>query len=109
MRHHNYFVYFVTNPFKTVLYIGVTNDLSGRLTEHFLNQGKPETFAGKFHCHNLLHYEHFPDIRFAITREKELKGWTRKKKMDLIKAENPQLIFMNKEVCGIWPPETEQR
>jgi putative endonuclease len=57
----------------------------------------------------LLYYEHFADIRFAISREKELKGWTRKKKMDLIKGENPQLIFMNNDICGVWPPEPELR
>ncbi len=68
MRQHNYYVYIVTNPAKTVLYIGVTNDLDGRIAEHYFNRGKPETFAGKYHCYNLLHQEHYQYIDAAIAR-----------------------------------------
>ncbi len=44
----NYFVYIVTNKTRTVLYVGVTNDLLQRIVEHFLNDGKQDTFAGKY-------------------------------------------------------------
>jgi len=98
MKHHNYFVYIVTNHTKTVLYIGVTNDLQRRLYEHFENRGKPLTFAGKFHCYNLIYYEHYSHIDAAIAREKELKDWNRTKKVNLINSINPSWAFLNDEI-----------
>ncbi|WP_341350794.1 GIY-YIG nuclease family protein [Sabulibacter ruber] len=50
MKQHNYFVYIICNPGKTVLYTGVTNDLEVRLQQHKENRGRPETFAGKYYC-----------------------------------------------------------
>jgi len=49
----NYFTYITTNKLRTVLYIGITNDLERRLEEHFENKGKPNTFTGKYGCHYL--------------------------------------------------------
>jgi len=72
---HLYFVYIVTNHEKTVLYIGISNNLEQRLTEHYFNKGKPKTFAGRFFCYNLIYYEEFQYVNDAIAREKELKGW----------------------------------
>ena len=106
MKHHNYFVYITTNPGKTVLYIGVTNNLEQRLIKHYLNRGKKETFAGKYYCYNLLHYERYQFIQHAIAREKELKGWTRKKKEELIGNENAEWKFLNKEIMD-WPPDLD--
>jgi putative endonuclease len=105
VHQHNYYVYIVTNPAKTVLYVGVTNDLDVRIAEHYSNRGKPETFAGKYYCYNLLYQEHYSDIKTAINREKEIKGWTRKKKMDLIKIENPSFKILNEKFLDRWPPE----
>lgn len=95
MRDHNYFVYITTNPTKTVLYTGVTNDLQKRLAEHRGNKGKPETFAGKFYCYNLIYYERFSDINHAIEREKEIKLMSRITKEELIKTLNPKMHFLN--------------
>ena len=95
MRHHNYYVYIITNPDGTVLYTGVTNDIENRLYEHYLNRGNEKTFAGKYHCYNLLYFEQYQYIRSAIAREKEIKGWTRKRKLDLIKTENAELKVLN--------------
>lgn len=95
MQDHKYWVYITTNPKKTILYIGVTNNLRLRLSQHFENRGNVETFAGKYFCHNLVYYEEFKYIDKAIAREKQLKKWTRKKKDWLIKMKNPQLIFKN--------------
>jgi putative endonuclease len=102
---HLYFIYFVTNPAKTVLYIGLTNNLEDRLAEHYFNRGKPETFAGRFYCYNLVYYEEFQYIYNAIARERELKGWTRKRKEELINVMNPNWTFLNKMVCLHWPPK----
>ena len=104
MKQHNYFIYIVTNTSKTVFYTGVTNNLEARLYEHYLNRGNDKSFAGKYYGYNLIHYERFQYIQHAIDREKEIKGWQRSKKLDLINAENPQLRFYNEEVCTKWPP-----
>jgi len=107
MRQHNYYVYIVTNPAKTVLYIGVTNELDRRILEHYSNRGKKETFAGKYYCYNLLYQEHFQNIHAAIARETELKGWSRKKKIELISSQNPELKFLNETILEAWPPDIE--
>ena len=90
----NYFVYITTNPKKTVLYTGVTNNLEVRLQQHFENKGKPETFAGKYYCYKLLYYERFTDVNMAIEREKEIKDLNRERKLALIKQLNPYLDFL---------------
>ena len=68
-----YYVYITTNSSKTTLYVGITNDIPSRILEHGLNAGNPETFAGKYHCFNLLYYEEFQYVNDAIAREKEIK------------------------------------
>jgi putative endonuclease len=83
----------------------MSNNLEQRLTEHYFNKGKQKTFAGKFFCYNLVYYEEFQYVNDAIAREKELKGWSRIKKETLIKAKNPDWIFLNKTVCINWPPK----
>jgi putative endonuclease len=98
MWNYNFYVYIITNVNKTVLYIGVTNNLDVRLAQHHENAGNPNTFAGKYHCHLLLYYEHFSHINDAIAREKELKKWSRVKKELLIATTNPEWRFLNKDV-----------
>jgi putative endonuclease len=100
-----YVVYIVTNKNRTVLYTGVTNSLKDRIMEHYLNRGNVKTFAGKYNAHNLIYYESFDHIMGAIWREKEIKGWSRKKKMALINTLNPKLIFLNEKIFGKWPPK----
>ena len=95
MAIHNYWVYIITNPKKSVLYIGVTNNLAKRLESHFQRRGDQRSFAGKYHCYNLIHYEHFNYIINAIAREKQLKKWNRKKKVVLIEKHNPNWEFKN--------------
>ncbi|MDX5347417.1 MAG: GIY-YIG nuclease family protein [Hymenobacteraceae bacterium] len=94
MKGLHFFVYITTNPGKTVLYTGVTNDLPVRLQQHYQNRGNNNSFAGKYNCYNLLYYESFPGIEQAISREKEIKGWTRAKKDALIATVNPRWNFL---------------
>ena len=94
-----YFVYITTNPSKTALYIGVTNDLEARLYQHFQNRANPQTFAGKYSCYNLVHFEYFQYIQHAIEREKEVKKWRREKKNRLIESKNPKWAFLNKSIA----------
>lgn len=98
---HNYFVYITTNPDKTTLYIGVTNDLRRRLFEHQENKGTSKSFTGKYYCYNLIYYEHFHQIEHAIDREKQLKKWNRKKKKQLIETVNPNWNFLNDEIFRV--------
>ena len=86
----NYFVYITTNPKKTVLYTGVTNNLKVRMRQHYDNRGKIDTFAGKFYCYQLIYFERYSDINMAIEREKEIKDLSRAKKEELIAQENPK-------------------
>jgi putative endonuclease len=98
---HNYFVYILTNPKRSVLYTGVTNNIANRLQEHFELRGQPWTFAGKYYCFNLIYYEQFSRMEHAIDREKQIKGWTRVKKISLIAQQNPQWKFLNAEVVDL--------
>ena len=100
-----YFVYIVTNPNKTTLYTGVTNNLPARIVEHWENRNKPESFAGRYFCYNLIYYETFQYIQKAIAREKEIKKWNRTKKEALIQTKNPDWLFLNQKICGQWPPK----
>ena len=105
INQHHYFVYLLTNPEKTVLYTGVTNNLEQRLAEHYSNKGQKKTFAGKYYCYNLVYFEEFQYIYDAIAREKEIKGWSRIKKENLIKMKNPDWAFLNAQICICWPPK----
>ena len=85
---HQYWVYIMSNKSRTVLYIGITNDLYRRYLEH--KQEVIKGFTQKYKCHDLLYYEEFADIDEAIAREKHLKGWLRAKKDELISTVNPE-------------------
>jgi putative endonuclease len=83
-----FYVYLLTNQNRTVLYIGVTNDLKRRVAEHkaSLHRG----FTKKYNVHQLVYFETYPDANAAIAREKQLKVGSRQKKLDLINAGNPE-------------------
>jgi putative endonuclease len=82
-----YFVYIMTNRSKT-LYTGVTNSLVRRVREHKLGIGSG--FAAKYKLDRLAYFERFDDIRNAIEREKQIKGWLRIRKIALIVSVNPE-------------------
>lgn len=104
MKEYSFFVYITTNPNKTVLYTGITNYLEQRIIEHYMDRERKTSFAGKYYCYNLLYYEVYQYVNDAIDREKQIKGWTRIKKLRLIKRENPNFNFLNKEIMD-WPPK----
>src|SRR3990170_6252747 len=98
MKEHKYYVYLTTNPTKSTLYVGVTNNIGKRLQEHYENRGNKESFAGKYYCYNLIYCEVHENIESAIEREKEIKKWRREKKEKLIEEQNPDWRFMNNEI-----------
>jgi putative endonuclease len=86
MKDHCYSVYIVASKSR-VIYTGMTNDLSRRVFEH-----KNELVTGftkQYRCHRLVYYESFDDVNKAIDREKQLKRWSRLKKIWLIERRNP--------------------
>ena len=83
-----YFVYILSNWDDSVLYIGVTSNLPRRLYEH--RNHLADGFTKQYNVHKLVYYEQTSDVNSAIAREKQLKGWSRKKKNDLISKMNPQ-------------------
>jgi len=87
MKDHEYFVYIVCSHSGT-LYIGMTNSIYRRVLQH--KSGEIEGFASQYHCDRLAYYEGFDDVHKAIGREKQLKGWTRAKKIALIESKNPR-------------------
>ena len=88
-----HFVYIMTNKHKNVLYIGVTNNLIRRVSEH--ESGLDKGFSKKYNCNFLIYFEEFRSINNAIKREKQIKGWRREKKDALIHSKNPHLNFLN--------------
>ena len=82
-------VYIMTNRHRTVLYVGVTSNLEKRFAEHRAGV-HTSSFTKKYNVDRLVFYELGKDIRSAIAREKQLKGWRRAKKVALIEAMNPE-------------------
>jgi len=101
-----YSVYILTNYTKSVLYIGMTNDLAQRLIEHYLEKDNSlsNAFTSLYNEIYLVYYEDFDYVNDDIAREKEIKKWRREKKVKLIAAANPRRAFLNKELLGEWPP-----
>ena len=81
----NYYVYIMANASRT-LYTGVTNNLERRVLEH--RRKLIRGFTAQYNINRLVHFEVFGDIRAAIAREKQIKGWVRRKKTALIESSN---------------------
>jgi putative endonuclease len=84
-------------PCNNLLYTGVTNDLIRRIYEHKSKLQKG--FTQKYNVDRLIYYEAFADIEDAIIREKQVKGWSRKKKNDLISQFNPRWDDLYVDIC----------
>ena len=83
-----YFIYIMAS-FNKVLYIGMTNNLERRVIEHKNNL--VDGFTKKYQCHNLVYFESSNDVRVILEREKQLKRWSRIKKLVLINKTNPEI------------------
>ena len=86
MVDRQYYVYIMTNKHNTVLYTGVTNDLKKRTWQH--KEKLVEGFTQRYNVAKLVYYEIVEDVRAAIAREKQIKGGSRQKKLDLINSMN---------------------
>ena len=89
------YVYILANDTNVCLYTGVTNDLERRLYEH-KHELDPKSFTAKYHVHKLVFYEETPDPYAAVSREKQIKSWSRKRKNQLIERMNPSWDDLSK-------------
>jgi putative endonuclease len=91
-----YYLYIMTNPKNTVLYTGITNNLKRRAYEH--REKVIDGFSKKYNLTKLVYYEVFDDPENAIRREKQIKGGSRQKKIDLITGMNKGWLDLYKEI-----------
>ena len=88
-----FFVYMMSNRSRVVLYTGITNDLVRRVWEH--QNGQVSGFTKNYNADRLVYYESFDDPNDAIGREKEIKGWRRSKKNELVETLNPKWLDLS--------------
>lgn len=96
-RDYTFYVYILTNPNKTTLYIGFTGNMVKRLKQHKSARGLEKSFTGRYFAHILVYYEIFQYVNDAIAREKQLKRWSRNKKEWLINQKNPDWKSLNRD------------
>ena len=90
-----YYVYIMTNRSKT-LYVGITSELVRRVYEHKLKL--LEGFTKKYNITKLVYFENTTDVMAAISREKQIKGWLRRKKIALIESANPNWKDLSEDI-----------
>jgi putative endonuclease len=86
----------MTNHTDSVLYTGMTNDLPCRVVEH--RSGEIPGFTSQYRCHKLIYYEHCTNALDAIAREKQIKNWSRAKKVKLIATLNPRWMDLGEDI-----------
>ena len=89
MRLHVYYTYILTNKYNNVLYVGMTNDLRRRIFEH--KHKLTPGFTSKYNVDKLVYYEFFDFVELAISREKQIKKYSKAKKLALIGTKNPDM------------------
>jgi putative endonuclease len=95
---NDYYVYILANKKNGTLYVGVTNNLLKRVYEH--RNDLIKGFTKKYQVHRLVYYERTNGIEDALNREKKLKRWKRKWKLELIEKENPEWVDLYEKLVG---------
>lgn len=103
MRDHHYFVYILTNDSRRSLYVGVTRALKLRIKQH--KEKTTQGFTSRYNVDRLVYFERYRYVTNAIAREKQLKGWSRAKKLTLIQTMNPQFHDLSAEWFKSHSPE----
>ena len=102
MVSRQYFVYILSSR-RGTLYTGVTNDLTRRLSEH--RRGTTPGFTSKYSIHRLIYCETTDDVYQALAREKQIKAWSRKEKLALIRGANPRFRDLSESSDSITPDQ----
>jgi len=100
--HYRYWIYILANTPSGTIYVGFTNSLRRRIWEH--KTGAAPGFTKQYGLKSLIYFEEFRDVRMAIQREKEIKGWTRSRKIALFREINP----MWRDLATDWYPNLAQ-
>ena len=103
MDNRFYYVYILSNWNNRVLYVGVTGNIVRRMYEH--KNKKREGFTAKYNINKLVFYEYGREIKDMIAREKQIKGWSRKKKIALIEGMNPDWV----DLADRWEEDSSTR
>ncbi|MFI5089268.1 MAG: GIY-YIG nuclease family protein [Terriglobales bacterium] len=106
MTRKRYYVYILASLSGT-LYIGITSNLEKRMVEH--KEGLVPGFTKQYSVDRLFYFEIYSDVRNAIRREKQLKGWRREKKIALIESTNPSWKDLAREWYEDRGPSTRDR
>ncbi len=93
MRNHDYWVYILSSNRSTTLYIGITNNIVRRLSQH--RRGEVAGFTKRYRLNRLVWVEHFRNVGDAIACEKKPKGWHRNRKIELIVQTNPRWLDLS--------------
>ncbi|MBN2543115.1 GIY-YIG nuclease family protein [bacterium] len=99
---NNYYVYILTNKWNKVLYTGFTNSLLERVHEHKMK--KVDGFTKKYNVDKLVYYEEFEQVQDAINMEKQIKNYSREKKIALIESMNPEWKDLYDGLLESWGP-----
>lgn len=97
-KQNSYYIYLASNKGNTVVYTGVTNNLSRRMGEHKDISIDPKSFTKRYKVTKLVYYEVFSNIYDAINREKQIKAGSRQKKINLINSTNPKWDDLSNEI-----------
>jgi len=100
-----YYVYIVSNKNDTTLYTGVTDNIERRIMEH--KSGLIPGFTKRYNCNKLVYYEVFSDVNMAIDREKQIKGWKRERKEELIDKDNKERYDLFEKIQILRPAASE--
>ena len=92
-----YYVYILSNSNRNVIYTGVTNDLRRRVYEHKHHFDR-SSFTSRYNVDHLVYFETTSDINAAIEREKQIKGWNRKRKNKLVESRNPNWVDLYQSI-----------
>ncbi len=95
----NYYVYILANHTNVAIYTGVTKDLIRRVYEH-RHHLDSSSYTARYDVTKLVYYEYTTDVRSAIEREKQIKGWSRTKKNQLVESHNPKWNDLYPEILG---------
>jgi putative endonuclease len=104
---NHYYVYILTNPSHSSLYVGFTSNLTQRMDQH--RSRSVPGFTGHYNLRQLVYFEETSDVHAALEREKQLKGWRRSKKERLINLHNPAWVDLSLGTAEILDPSTSAR